>query len=305
MRQRNAKAGFTLVEVMAALTIMSLVMVALYTALNTTLKVRDQLENEAKVARLGPSILDMVEADLRRIWIMNIEEDRVFKGEARSIDGESADSLSFITTVDSVTSRRIGEFEVSSDLSETGYKLRRNPELPDLMQLWRRQSFHVDEEPLQDGEYELVYDRVVSFRVRYLDEIDRYAEEFSDWDASELHRLPALVDIELAIEAVPRTADDLDRRGAGSRTLRYRRMIPLGRETDILMRVHALPPSFVGAGAGDTLGGPGGPGSGQDGDDGQGGSDGSGDSGGSGGGGTNDDFQDFLDDMLGGSGGGG
>ncbi|MHC4846027.1 MAG: PulJ/GspJ family protein, partial [Planctomycetota bacterium] len=210
--KRRAHAGFTLVEVMAALTIMSLVMVALYTALNTTLKVRDQLEHEAKVARLGPSILDMIEADLRRIWVMNIEEDLVFKGEGRSIDGEAADSLSFITTVDSVVSRRIGDIEVQSDLSETGYKLRRNPTLPDVMELWRRQSFHVDESPLEDGVYELVHDRVVSFQVRYLDEIDRYAEEYSDWDASEQHRLPALVDIELAIEAVPRTADDLDRR---------------------------------------------------------------------------------------------
>jgi prepilin-type N-terminal cleavage/methylation domain-containing protein len=296
--RRRSHAGFTLVEVMAALTIMSLVMIALYTALNTTLKVRDQLENESKVARLGPSILDLIEGDLRRIWVMNIEDDRVFKGEARSIDGESADSLSFITTVDSVTSRRIGEVEVTSDLSETGYKLRRNPVLPDVMELWRRQSFHVDESPLEDGEYELVHDRVVSFQVRYLEEIDRYAEAYSDWDASEQHRLPALVDIELAIEAVPRTADDLDRRGAESRTLRYRRVIPLGRETDILMRVHALPPSFVGAGAGDTLGGPGGPGSGQGGPDGKGGDGGSDSQTG-----TNDDFQDFLDDMLDGGGG--
>jgi prepilin-type N-terminal cleavage/methylation domain-containing protein len=255
MTHARRRTGFTLIEVMTALTIMSLVMVALYTALNITLETRDQLENESKVSRLGPGLLDIIEQDLRRIWIMDIKDDRVFKGESHSIDGESADSLSFLTTVDSVVTRRIHEREVASDVCETGYRLRRNPAIPDLLELWRRQSFHVDGDPLKDGVYELLYDRVVSLQVRYRDEIDRYAEKFSEWDAAEQHRLPALVEIELAIEAVPRTADDLGRKDAASRTLRYRRVIALPRDSDIRMRVHPLPPVFAGAGNSQDVGG--------------------------------------------------
>jgi hypothetical protein len=222
-------------------------MVALYTTLDTGLRTRDKLEIEAQVARLGPQILDLVENDLRRAWVMNIEGDKVFRGESRSVNGEPADSLSFLTTVDSTVTRRVDDREVSSDVCETGYRLRANPKNPDVMELWRRQSFHVDENPLEDGVYELVHDRVVRFQVRYLETVDRTAEKLTSWDASERHALPALVDIELDIQAVARTTEDLDRQGGASRTLRYRRVIPLLPHSDMVMRVHAVTPTYTGA----------------------------------------------------------
>src|SRR6185436_18872369 len=107
--------------------------------------------------------------------------DKVFLGESRTIDGEPADSLSFLTNVDSSVTRRVGDREVSSDVCETGYRLRRNPDLPDVLELWRRQSFHVDEEPLKDGVYELLHDRVVRFQVRYRETLDQYADVLMDW----------------------------------------------------------------------------------------------------------------------------
>ncbi|HTE05661.1 MAG TPA: prepilin-type N-terminal cleavage/methylation domain-containing protein, partial [Planctomycetota bacterium] len=172
-----ARRGFTLIEVMVALSIMSLIMVALYTTLNMALRTRDQLEIDAQVARLGPQILDLVENDLRRAWLMNIDGDKVFLGETRTVNGEPADSLTFLTTVDSTVTRRVEDREISSDICETGYRLRTNPKNPDVMELWRRQSFHVDEKPLEDGVYELVHDRVISFQVRYLETVDRMAEK--------------------------------------------------------------------------------------------------------------------------------
>jgi len=258
-------AAFTLVEVLIALAIMSLVMIALYTTLNVTLKARDQIEIQGRVARLGPQILDLIEADLRRAWLPDIDGDKVFLGESRTIDGEPADSLSFLTNVDSSVTHRVGEREVSSDVCETGYRLRRNPDLPDVLELWRRQSFHVDEEPLKDGVYELLHDRVVRFQVRYLDTLDPQEEELHDWDASVMHRLPAAVKIELALEAVPRSLAEESKAAsaaaAASRTLVYQRVIPLVDHSDLIMRAHnTLPPTFVAAGGtsgGSNLGGDG------------------------------------------------
>ncbi len=248
---RTRRAGFTLMEVMIALTIMSLVMVALYTTLNATLRARDQLEVESRVTRLGPEILDILEADLRRVWLLGIEGDRVFKGEARTIDGEPADSLSLLTNIDSSTSRRVEDLEIPSDVCETGYRLRRNPELPDVLELWRRRSFHVDEEPLEDGVYELLHDRVVRLQLRYLERLDPFGEKLHEWDASLRHRLPAAVEIELALEAVPRTLGDLGRQDAASRTLTYQRLVTLVDHSDLVMRVHAIVPTFI---AGTDLG---------------------------------------------------
>lgn len=264
---QRSERGFTLLEVLVALAIMSLVMVALYSSLNASLQARDTLEREARVARVGPDILDLIEADLHRAWVMDIEDDAVFRGESKSIDGEPADALSFLTTVDSTLTRHIGEREVSSDVCETGYRLRRNDSLPDVRELWRRQSFHVDERPLDDGTYELLHDRVIAFQVRYFDDVDKEAEERTDWDAAVRHRLPALVQIDLTLEAVPRTTEDLSRRNASSRVLHYRRMVALGRDSDLRMRTHAVVPTFIAAGGTGGAAGEGGGGDNPEGDD--------------------------------------
>jgi prepilin-type N-terminal cleavage/methylation domain-containing protein len=250
MNGHRRQRAFTLLEVLVALSIMSLIMLGAYASLNSSLRARDQLDNEARVARLGPEILDTIEHDLRRIWLLDIQDNRVFKGESRTIDGEPADSLSFLTTVDSTVVRHIGEREVPSDLCETGYRLRRSDTLPDVMELWRRQSYHVDEKPLEDGAYELVHDRIVAFQVRYRADLDKTSELLADWDASVLHRLPALIEIEIALEAVPRTIADFGRRESAGRTLSYRRAIPMPRDSDLALRVHAVAPSFAAAGAG-------------------------------------------------------
>lgn len=304
----RATRGFTLLEVLVTLAIMSMVMLALYVTLDGTLRARDQLEIESRVARLGPEILDLVEADLRGAWIIGLEGDAVFRGEARTVDGEAADTLNLVTNVDSSLSRRVGLREVSSDVCETGYALRRNPALPDVMELWRRQSFHVDEDPLRNGDhgvYEMLHDRVVRFQVRYRERLDPLEQELHDWDAAVRHRLPALVEVELALEAVPRTVAERARLDSAGRTLVYRRSIPLPDHSDMAMRVHPLPPTFAAAGGttgGTNLGGD----TDQDGD---GKPDGGGADGGTeapdnpfGGGSGGGDFGDFLDDLLNGGG---
>src|SRR5262245_5199738 len=136
-----------------------------------------------------------------------------------------------------------------------------------------------------------------------------------------MHRLPAAVEIELALEAVPRSlAEDSKAASAAaaSRTLVYKRVVPLVDHSDLIMRAHnTLPPTFVAAGGtsgGSNLGGDGAGGAnpatggkgsagGMGGPGGDGGGGGGGGQGG-GGGGTND-FQKFLDELLGGGGGGG
>jgi len=302
--------GFTLVEVLVALSIMSLVMVALYSTLNTTLDTRDMLTRDVKAARLGPQILELFERDLRRAWTFNIEGDMVFKGESRTMLGESADTLVFLTSVDSTLTQRVGDMEVTADICETGYRLRPNPTVPDVLELWRRQSFHIDEDPLEDGTYELVHDRVISLRLRYYADEDVETDELEEWDASEMHELPSMVKIQLGIEVGPRTAGVSRNSDANvSRVLWFERLIPLQRDSALTMRVHPLPPTFADAA---NAGGPNAAADGEDGgedidegdlgDEFEGGPNGGGLDGG-GGGGDAGDLGDLLDDLFGGGGG--
>jgi len=320
-RRPRSLAAFTLIEVMLALSIMSLMMVAFYGTLETTLNTRDVLSRDVKAARLGPQILETVENDLRRCWLLNIQDDAVFKGESHSLLGENADTLVFLTTVDSSLTQRVDEREVSSDLCETGYRLRPNPAVPDVMELWRRQSFHIDDEPLDDGTYERLHDRVISFQLRYYEDDDVESEPLDEWDASKSHSLPSMVEIKLGIEVGPRDEgaprSDADR---ASRTYWFERLVPLGRDAALCLRVHPRPPVFAEGTAGGVAGGEGEDGEGEEGEgdgegDGEGGPDGQGGvddpfggagsgGGGSGGGGSGGgDLGDILDEIFGGGGG--
>lgn len=298
-RPVRSTAGVTLFEIMIALTIMSLIMVALYQTLDASLKTRDQLDLEARAARVGPELLDVIEADLRQAWVGNIAEDAVFLADDMALRGEQADALQFITTVDSTITQNIDGYEVSSDVSEVGYRCRINAEYDDVMELWRRQSYHVDEEPLKGGTYDLLYDRVVSFQLRYLPSMERTEEYVDTWDAAERKRLPVAVLVDLILEVGPRARGDTG--GFGAITRHHRRFIPLARNSGVVMRIHPTIPTFEG------VGGEGGAAAGNNGDDGDGEGDGDQGDGGDGDGGPpgNGGGGNPFDDIFGGSGGSG
>ncbi|MFT6362574.1 MAG: prepilin-type N-terminal cleavage/methylation domain-containing protein, partial [Planctomycetota bacterium] len=66
MRTRtNSRAGFTLVEVMITLLIMSLMLVAITQVLTGARRTRDVIFNITESQLAGPAILDLLEKDLR------------------------------------------------------------------------------------------------------------------------------------------------------------------------------------------------------------------------------------------------
>jgi len=295
---KRSQSGFTLLEVMVALTIMSLIMVSLYTVLHTTLRTRDVLDNEVRAARVGPELLDLIERDLRRVWVPNLADDKILLGEDRSMLGQPADSISFVSMVTSTTTRRGGEHEVPSELCETGYRLRVNPDLPDVLQLWRRQDYHLDDEPLRDGVYSLVSDRVIGFDVQYYEDRVLEHEPLDEWDTEQRHAMPAMIRIRLGLEIGPRV-DAADRRAGQTPTsVRwYERVIVFDDERDLAMRVHPYPPALNGAASSGGGAGAGGPNDSTEGQDGKPPVD-------SGGGGDNPDLGGLLDELFGSGGGG-
>lgn len=297
------QAGFTLLEVLLAITIMGMVMVGLYTTLNRTLDTRDMLSREVRAARLGPDILDRMEADLRGLWAANLKDDVVFQGEQRTLLGESADTMTFVAATGSQGVVRVGDDAARTRLVETGYRLRPNPDVPDVLELWRRESLHVDDEPLEDGTYERIHDRVIALEIRYFEDRIEAHEEFEEWEAEERHALPAMVSISLGIEVGPRRLEGERRSNADDdRTRWYRRLIVLDTDNALTMRVKPYPPAFTGfadgsAGSGTADGQQGQDGEGGDEDGGEG--DGGGPDDGSGG---SSNLDELLEGIFGGGG---
>jgi hypothetical protein len=232
---RALRRGLTLLELTIALLMAATLMGALGMILTNTVTARGHVEREARVRRMGPAILAVVTRDLRNAWATGPDEragveGSWFKGESRGSDGDASDEVWFVTSVDSFL-RYEG---ISSDITEVGYYVKPNLAPPDsplhgLKTLYRREQFSVDKRPDEGGLGVRVYDRVVSFRLRFYSlprdalgdegELDAAAleaiverggaSEEESWDAKEQNRLPYAVRVELVLDVTP--LDSFDR----------------------------------------------------------------------------------------------
>jgi prepilin-type N-terminal cleavage/methylation domain-containing protein len=274
---KNPRSGFTLMEIILAIAITGFIMTVVYATLFATIRARDRIEKEGLIAKVGPAILDMIERDISGVWAWNIHKNDVFFGEHRSLGGVPADPFHMITTTDSTIVELSDDEPVRSDLSEVSYRLRSNPAAPELLQLFRRQDFHIDDKITEGGNYELIYSRIRSMEVYYYKDLFEGSDRYEEWDAKKRNRLPAAMEIYLSLEIDPRLAgyslEDMEKRPVQE----FRRVIFFPRGAELTMAVRPVVPTYVEPRDENT-----GPGAGGDGGDGEGGLKGGGGGGGGG-----------------------
>lgn len=202
--RRAAEAGFTLIEVLLAIGITATVMLTVGTTFHIMLNARDVVDDLAESSEAGPRILKLIERDLRGLWTYNVRNNAVFRGVQADVNGRDADRMSFLTTTDSVgTVQDLESNAHRTTLCEVGYLFKPNPRFREVFELWRREDPMVDDDLTTQGDqgtFQLVYDRVKSFRVRYYDTLGWEAEELFEWDSAKEDRLPKRIMIEFTIE---------------------------------------------------------------------------------------------------------
>ncbi len=200
------RAGFTLVEVMVAVLISGFAMVAVLANLDATRSAVDAIHNVMETESTGPRVLDTIRGDLARLAIYDAEKYRVLKGENANVLGADADRLDMLVagrTRLGFDVPNVGE-SVHAPLAEVGYRLRANPLRNDFLELYRREDPLVDNDPWRDGAYALLYDRVVSFNLRYAAKPDYNVLWEEDWDSEQREALPFAIDVYFEIEVQPR-----------------------------------------------------------------------------------------------------
>ena len=85
-------------------------------------------------------------------------------------------------------------------LCEVGYWFKPNPRYRDVFEMWRREDPMIDRDLITQGSFQLVHDRVKSFKVTYFETLGHEAEELLEWDSSVRDALPARIKIEFTIE---------------------------------------------------------------------------------------------------------
>jgi type II secretion system protein J len=200
-RQSLRTAGFTLIEVLLAIAITATVMVTVGTTFHVMLNARDVVDDMTESTEAGPRILNLIERDLRGIWTYNVKNNAVFRGRDMDVGGRDADRLDFLTTTDAVGFVLDAQNRPRKPtLCEVGYWFKPNPRYRDVFEMWRREDPMVDGDLITQGSFQLVHDRVKSFKVTYYETLGHEAEELLEWDSSFHDNLPARIKIQFTIE---------------------------------------------------------------------------------------------------------
>lgn len=259
MRKQD-QSGFTLLEVLIAVAIFSLLMTAVWLSLDVAVETRNSLANTATPYTVGPAILDRLSEDLANVYFYDFNENNSFYGADSDLLAREADALSFIALSKSFAP----DFENYPDLSfdrpkfsygeffedagggrwsysnEVSYVCRSQGN--GFLELWRREDWHVDDYPHADGEYVLLYDKVHSIQLQYISRNDATAdgvgasrakdteEMIQDgWNSVEERGIPRAVLVTLQIYAQDsiRAVEDQIEMGEEPKIYTFRRYITL------------------------------------------------------------------------------
>lgn len=193
--------GFTLVELLIAVAITSMLIVAVLEVFQASLYAREEVNALSQTMTGGPRILDMIEDDIHSTWTLNIKDNRVFRGENRDFVGDNADRIHLIVSGRTINTVRLpDDSERVAPVAEVSYLVKANVEDSQHLELWRREDPLIDNELTEGGYFQLLSNRVRSFNVTYFEELGIDAEPLDDWDVAEKNRLPRRIKIELEIE---------------------------------------------------------------------------------------------------------
>ncbi len=226
MRKHGGVSGFTLIELMIAITISAMVFLGIFGVIRSGINTQMFVREMSDAGRQGPAILQQITADLHNAAFYNFKDNLFFVGKPLEVGSDNrADQLHFITYRGSlVADPAISDQEdVLAPIAEVSWMLRKGRE--GFLELVRREQPYIDDHPFSGGYLRLISDRVISFRVQYTgwdlgygrdeeettatsgegDENGDNAEEDDtlvwedEWDSSQKGCLPSAIKIELVI----------------------------------------------------------------------------------------------------------
>lgn len=265
-RRARRRRAFTLVEVLVSLAIATLVMASVLGSLDYTQRAVDAIHNVIETESAGPRLMALMREDLSRLAVYDAAEYRVLKGESRVIAGADADRLDFLAYRQATRPFHdpVRNTDVFSPIVEVGYMARQHPSSPDFLELYRREDFLGDDKPFEDGEFTLLYDRLVSMDIGYYERPEYDPTREDEWDSAEMEALPYAIEIRLEIEIQPRrSAESLGILGSNRSRLEFGDIFAVPETTRWVFRnrLHPVLPApgeatEIGSGAGAGEGGP-------------------------------------------------
>ncbi len=223
MRRSNRR-GLTLIEVLVAVGILSMIATLVYGAFDGMARSQTGLEKNSERFHQGRSALNRMARELESAFLSfhkPLLDQRLQTSQTAFVGTDSGkqDRLDFT----SFSHRRLGFGAHESDQNELSYFLSPDPDTKDL-DLARRESSYIDMDPKKGGTVQVIAYGAESLDFQYLDPV--IGEWVDSWDSTQptgqLDRMPLQVRIELTVSGAE-----------GGAPLHYVTKVPLAMQTPL------------------------------------------------------------------------
>jgi general secretion pathway protein J len=196
--------GMTLFEIVVAVSILTMVAVLIYGVVDSLSRGRKGEGLRSERAHEGREALQRIVRDLSSAYLStHAPAVRAQQTELTGFVGRGStpfDRIDFTAFAHRRTERDAHE----SDQAEVGYFVVPDPEVPDKMDLVRREQTPIDLEPLKGGVVNVVAESVSEFDLRYLDPTT--SQWLESWDSMQIsgqpNRLPLAVSVRIVLKGI-------------------------------------------------------------------------------------------------------
>jgi len=198
---RASAAGFTLMEVLVAVSILALVTSLTWASMSNSFHIKDTVERSMDRYTGARLAVERMARELASAWIVpppSAIEVRTFVTEFRLTADAGGSRLDFV----SFSHTRLVKDVNESDQNELSYWVGEDPENHGTSALWRREAPRIDDRPESGGKAAVVVPDVVRFNAEALDPLaSEDGDWVEDWDTTQAagypDRLPRAVKLAL------------------------------------------------------------------------------------------------------------
>ena len=231
VKKKKRTLGFTLIEVMVAITILALISVLVWQSSSITLITKDRFEKEDALMHEMTLVLNRMADDLTMAFILTPTSEQIGKSPTGEIitktvfigkDQGDQDEITF----NSFSNVRYIKDTKESDQSEISYSIKPQEENPELFNLVKRQVSPIDSLPEEGGRALVMVEGIRSLNLRYYDE--NQSDWVAEWDSTTLehpHKMPKAVEITIKVP-YPVEEEGADEEDLTFRTIAFVEMAP-------------------------------------------------------------------------------
>lgn len=206
-RSQTTNDGFTLIEVLLAVFIASIVIAVLYASFFQIIKAKEKVEEELELYHEARVIFSKMTKDLATAFPRGLVNDPAARSSSDFfVGGEEGNSSNLKFTS---LSRTPAKDAKESDQTEISYFLEATEDDPDLFALMRRDDPTIGTD--EGGTQYPISERIVGFKLSYLGDtaiISENQELAFEWNSTETSSLPKAVNVNLVLRT-PR-GDDIE-----------------------------------------------------------------------------------------------